>query len=207
VAAQAKHYVVWKGRRTGIFGTWAECEAQVKGFRDAEYKAFDSRRAAEAAFRKRYTDFKGRPASAQKWLFAPVKPALPSVAVDAACDGAPGRLEYRGVKTESGEPIFRAGPFPDGTNNVGEFLAIARALDYLARHNLDWPIYSDSENAIAWVKAGKCNTKLKRLPSNTMLFELIGRAERSLKASGKRARVLKWDTQAWGENPADFGRK
>ena len=201
-----KFYVVWKGRKTGIFTSWNECEAQVKGFADAQYKAFDSRTEAERAFAATYDDYKGKPASTQRWLFAPHPPIIPSLCVDAACDGSPGRLEYRGVKTESGEQIFRAGPFADGTNNVGEFLAIVLAFDWLSKNKLDWPVYSDSENAIAWIKAKKCNTKLASLPSNKMLFDFIARAEDNLQSS-KTFKVLKWDTQAWGENPADFGRK
>ncbi len=204
--AKTKYYVIWKGRKRGIFSTWAECEAQVKGYKDAEYKAFDTRSEAERAFARAYTDYAGKPASTQKWLFAPNPPIIPSLCVDAACDGSPGRLEYRGVKTESGEQIFHAGPFADGTNNVGEFLAIVLAFDWLTKHKLDWPVYSDSENAIGWVKAKKCNTKLARLPSNKMLFVLIAHAEENLR-SPKTFKVLKWDTQAWGENPADFGRK
>ena len=204
--SKKRYYVVWKGRRTGIFASWAECEAQVKGFTGAQYKAFETRLEAERAYAAAYVDYQGKPASAQKWLLAPSPPILPSLCVDAACDGSPGRLEYRGVKTEGGEQIFHAGPFADGTNNVGEFLAIVLAVDWLAKRKLDWPIYSDSANAIAWVKAQKCNTKLARLPSNRMLFELISRAEQNLKVR-KAFRVLKWDTGAWGENPADFGRK
>lgn len=204
--SKQKIYVVWKGRKRGIFTSWPECEAQVKGFTDAQYKAFDSREEAQRAFAASYDDYKGRPASTQKWLFAPNLPLIPSLCVDAACDGSPGRLEYRGVKTESGEGIFHAGPFADGTNNVGEFLAIVLAFNWLSKNKLDWPVYSDSANAIAWVNAGKCNTKLARLPSNGNLFAFIANAEESLRAS-KTFRVLKWDTQAWGENPADFGRK
>ena len=103
--------------------------------------------------------------------------------------------------------LFRsAGPYADGTNNVGEFLAILRAMDYLSKHKLNWPIYSDSETAMTWVKAGRCNTKLAHLPTNAMLFQLIAHAEETLKGS-KNFRVLKWDTDLWGENPADFGRK
>jgi ribonuclease HI len=203
---KTKFYVVWKGRKRGIFTSWAECEAQVKGFADAQYKAFETRAEAERAFAAAYSEYKGKPASTQRWLFTPNPPILPSLCVDAACDGSPGRLEYRGVKTESGEQIFHAGPFADATNNVGEFLAIVLAFDWLSKHKLDWPVYSDSENAITWVKAGKCNTKLARLPSNKMLFELIARAEENLRAS-RSFKVLKWDTGAWGENPADFGRK
>ena len=201
-----KFYVVWKGRKPVVFTTWADCEKQVKGFEGAQYKAFETRASAETALKGKFEDYKGKPQAVRQWLFAPHPPRLPSVTVDAACSGSPGPLEYRGVNTENGEEIFRAGPFPDGTNNVGEFLAIARALEWLARRNLEWAVYTDSETAMSWVRARKCKTNLKRSPSNTMLFQLIARAEESLK-SFKSIRVFKWDTQAWGENPADFGRK
>ena len=204
--AKQKYYVVWKGRKLGIYTSWAECEAQVKGFPEAEYKSFPNRDMAEAAFRGVYDDYKGKPGTHQQWVFAPTKPVLPSICVDAACSGSPGPLEYRGVLTESSEQIFRVGPFPDGTNNVGEFLGILLAMDWLITKKLDIPIYSDSANAIAWVKTGKCNTKLERLPSNRLLFDFIGRAEEALKTY-PRFKVLKWDTQAWGEITADFGRK
>jgi ribonuclease HI len=204
--SKQKYYVVWKGRRTGIFDSWAECEAQVKGFTEAEFKAFGSREEAVRAFAASYADFKGKPASSQKWLFAPNPPEVPSICVDAACDGSPGNLEYRGVLTETGEQIFRAGPFADGTNNVGEFLGIVLAMDWLITKKLNLPIYSDSETALAWVRAGRCNTKLERGAANQVLFRFIERAEKTLQVS-KPFRVLKWDTEAWGEIPADFGRK
>lgn len=201
-----KFYVVWAGRRPGVYASWAECEAQVKGFPGAEYKAFESQAAALAAFQGDYREYKGKPATHQAWLFAPVKPQLPSICVDAACSGAPGPLEYRGVRTESGEQLFRAGPFQDGTNNVGEFLAIVLAMDWLLTKHHAWPIYSDSASAIAWIKAKKCNTKLQHTPANKLLFDLIARAEEALKEYPAFA-VFKWDTAAWGEIPADFGRK
>ena len=204
--AKQKFYVVWKGRKPGIYTSWLECEAQVKGFAGAEYKSFPNREMAEAAYRGQYENYEGRPGSSQQWLFAPIKPIIPSICVDAACSGSPGPLEYRGVLTENGEQIFHAGPFPNGTNNVGEFLAIILAMDWLITKKLDMPIYSDSASAMSWVKAGKCNTKLERLPSNKLLFDFIGRAEEALKTY-PAFKVLKWDTKAWGEIPADFGRK
>ena len=204
--AKQKYYVVWKGRKPGIYTSWAECEAQVKGFAGAEYKSFPNRQMAESAFRGTYEDYEGKPGSIQQWLFAPIKPITPSICVDAACSGSPGPLEYRGVLTETGEQIFHAGPLPDGTNNVGEFLAIILAMDWLITKKLDMPIYSDSASAITWIKAGKCNTKLERLPSNRLLFDFISRAEEALKIYPP-FQTLKWDTQAWGEIPADFGRK
>ena len=45
--AKSKFYAVAKGRRTGIYGTWAECQAQVNGFRGAVFKSFKSRGDAE----------------------------------------------------------------------------------------------------------------------------------------------------------------
>ncbi len=201
-----KFYVVWKGRKPGIYTSWEDCEAQVKGFEGAQYKGFESREAAKIAFKGKFEDFKGKGQPVRQWLFTPNPPMLPSLSVDAACSGSPGPLEYRGVNTETGEQVFRAGPFPGGTNNIGEFLAIVRGMEWLARHKLDWVIYSDSDTAVAWIRARKCNTKLARTASNAMLFQLIARAEESLK-NFRSFRIMKWDTKAWGENPADFGRK
>ena len=211
--AKTKYYVVWKGRRRGIFLTWAECEKQVKGFVGAQFMAFESAAEARAAFSAGYAQHRGKPASQGKWKRGTSKPRLPSLCADAACSGSPGRLEYRVVETETGQQLLREGPLAEGTNNVGEFLAIVEALRWLRRHRLDWPIYSDSENAIGWIRARKCNTKLKRTAANRKLFEMIGRSVADLPSLLGRAgnaggpQILKWETKAWGENPADFGRK
>ncbi len=203
-----KYYVVWKGRKTGVFASWVECEKQVKGFVGAQFKAFESETKADAAFLSKYDDYKGKPSTLGKWRTASTKPLTPSICVDAACSGAPGKLEYRGVNTESGEEVFRAGPYEEGTNNVGEFLAVVHALTWQAKHNMHVPIYSDSENAIAWVNTGQCKTKLKHTPKNAVLFAIIHSAENWLAENElPEDKILKWETDLWGENPADFGRK
>jgi len=69
------------------------------------------------------------------------------------------------------------------------------------------PIYSDSVNALAWVKAKLCRTKLERSAKNEELFRLIERAENWLKDNSYTTKLLKWPTSEWGEIPADFGRK
>jgi ribonuclease HI len=206
--AKQKYYVVWRGRRPGIFTSWAEAEEQVKGYAAAQYKSFETRNEAEAAYRSEYAAYKGKPPSQGKWRGASVKPILPSISVDAACSGSPGQLEYRGVYTDSQEEIFRVGPFPDGTNNVGEFLAIVHALTWLEKHGKQLPVYSDSRNAISWVYTGECKTQLKHTPRNGPLFAMIHSAENWLAENELRDdTVVKWDTELWGENPADFGRK
>lgn len=206
--ARQKYYVVWKGRKTGVFTTWAECEKQVKGFVGAQFKAFESEAEADTAYLANYEDYIGKVSTSGKWKLASVRPVLPSVCVDAACSGSPGKLEYRGVNTETGAEIFRAGPYADGTNNVGEFLAIVHALTWQEKHNLHIPVYSDSENAISWVYTGQCRTRLQHTAKNAILFAIIRSAENWLAENElPEQRVIKWDTDMWGENPADFGRK
>jgi ribonuclease HI len=129
------------------------------------------------------------------------------VAVDAACSGNPGPMEYRGVYLLTGQQIFHFGPVY-GTNNIGEFLAIVHALALMKQKGIRMTIYSDSRNALAWVKQKKCKTKLERTPKTEELFQMIERAENWLKThTYADIPLLKWETEEWGEVPADFGRK
>lgn len=128
-------------------------------------------------------------------------------AVDAACSGNPGPMEYRGIDLATGQVVFHFGPMR-GTNNIGEFLAIVHALALMQQRNLlDKTIYSDSYNAILWVSKRKCKTKLENTPVNAPLFEIIARAEQWLQTHTYRNPIIKWETKKWGEVPADFGRK
>jgi ribonuclease HI len=207
--SKTKYYVVWKGRKRGIYSTWEECSAQVTGFTGAEYKAFESRPAAEAAYNSAYTDFKGKrgPLMAQTTLFGAGGPVSDSYCVDASCLGNPGRMEYRCVHTKTGKELFHQGPYENGTNNIGEFLAITHALALFKDRGLDFPLYSDSKNALLWVKTKKCKTKLVHDERNAQIFVLIAKAEEWLRANPYSTRLLKWKTEEWGEIPADFGRK
>jgi ribonuclease HI len=130
-----------------------------------------------------------------------------SLSVDAACSGNPGIMEYRGVETGTGREIFHVGPFNPATNNIGEFLALVHGLALLKQQNLELPIYSDSTTALAWVRKKKCNSKLERTNTNQEVFDLIQRAEKWLRLNDYKNPVLKWETERWGEIPADFGRK
>lgn len=134
-------------------------------------------------------------------------PLLPALAVDAACSGNPGVMEFRGVIADTGTEVFHRGPFPQGTNNIGEFLALVLGLAYLKQNNLSWNIYTDSVTALAWLRQRKCKTKLPRTPQNEPLFAMVAKAEAWLRANTYTTRIYKWDTEKWGEIPADFGRK
>ena len=128
-------------------------------------------------------------------------------AVDAACSGNPGPMEYQAVDLQTGQQVFHFGPV-HGTNNIGEFLAIVHALALMKQKGISGKvIYSDSYNAILWVKKKQCKTKLVRTPQTEHLFQIIQRAEQWLRTHQTETPVLKWETKKWGEVPADFGRK
>lgn len=212
--AKYKYYVVWEGRARGIFNSWEECKEQVENFKGAKYKSFGDLESATEAFRKAPDDYFGILRKigehSREKLAAPTLPSTviaDSLSVDAACSGNPGHMEYRGVDTKSGIELFHVGPMPQGTNNIGEFLALVHGLAYLQQRGSQIPIYSDSRNAIAWVRQKKCKTKLTPNAVNAPIFDLIARAERWLQTHTYTNPIIKWETEQWGEIPADFGRK
>lgn len=211
MAKKNKFYVVWKGKRPGIYESWADCKAQTAGYKGAQYKAFLTFSEAKKAFNSSYLAYKGKskgkPELSPEDLLKLGEPNYHSIAVDAACSGNPGTMEYRGVDTKTQKVLFRQGPFEQGTNNVGEFLALVHGLAFLKKQQNDRIVYSDSKIAIGWVRRGKCGTKLKKNAKNAVLFELIERAEHWLHHNHYTTPITKWETQAWGEIPADFGRK
>lgn len=209
-----KYYVVWEGRAPGIYESWEECKQQIDNYKGARYKAFPSREGAIRAYRaacKEQPELLYLIAGELGDKIRNEETSAPyiceSIAVDAACSGNPGKMEYRGVYVRTGEELFHFGPEEDGTNNVGEFLAIVHGLVFLKQHRSDLPLYSDSANAILWVKQKKCNTKLERTTRNERIFKTIARAEEILKTQVFPNPVMKWNTREWGEIPADFGRK
>ncbi len=209
MAKTKKYYVVWKGKKPGIYQSWKTCKEQIDNFKGAQYKAFPNLDLAKKAFDGKFEDYKSKPkASTSQQLHKKLKEVnFQSIAVDAASSGNPGTMEYRGVVTKTGKELFKQGPFAQGTNNIGEFLAIVHGLAFLQKNNSNYSIYTDSRTAMAWVRKKKCNTKLTPNAKNAALFELIKRAESWLQKNNYQNPIIKWNTKAWGEIPADFGRK
>ena len=205
--AKNKFYVVWEGRKTGVFSSWDTCKQQVDGFEGAKYKGFSTEVAAKEAFGSSYWEVVKTNAKPTKNKNISTEIVLESIAVDAACSGNPGLMEYRGVYTQTGEELFHQGSFEEGTNNIGEFLALVHGLAFLKQQGKSLPVYSDSRNAILWVQGKKCKTKLIQTAKNGIIFDLIERAEKWLQENNYTNQILKWETQDWGEIPADFGRK
>jgi ribonuclease HI len=211
MAKTKKFYVVWDGIETGIFDSWEKCKRVTANYPQAKFKSFQTLEMAKKAYSESYYDYIGKKlfesGLSKEDLLKIGKPILNSISVDAACAGNPGVMEYRGVMTNTKEQLFINGPFEEGTNNIGEFLALVHGISFLKQNNITIPIYSDSRNAISWIKQKKCKTNLQKNERNAKLFDLITRAENWLKNNSFENKILKWETKAWGEIPADFGRK
>ena len=211
MAKKEKFYVVWEGHRPGIYTKWEDCKAVINGFAGAKYKSFENFEVAKKAYQGDYEDYKGKSkakpvlSEAQKLKIG--EPNLYSIAVDAASSGNPGKMEYRGVDTQTEMQLFHQGPFDQGTNNIGEYLALVHGLAYLKKINSDRILYTDSRIAMGWIIKKHCKTKLKRSAKNAKMFDLVDRAIIWLKENTYTTKVVKWETKAWGEIPADFGRK
>lgn len=214
MAKNYKWYVVWEGSEPGICDSWEECKARVMNYPNAKYKSYNTQEEAIRAYRGNPADEMGvlrAIANAQiKHVNYESIPeiVLDSLAVDAACSGNPGIMEYRGVDVKSGAQLFHKGPFPKASNNIGEFLALVHGLALLKQQGSPIKtIYSDSITAIAWVRDRKCKSKIPVCAENEELFGIVRRAEKWLRENTHDIRILKWKTEECGEIPADFGRK
>lgn len=212
--APRKFYVVWQGLSPGIYDTWDEARAQIEGFAGARYKAFNTIEEATAAFRGSYEDqatlliaLANRQASMVNTADFP-EIRSDAIAVDGACSGVPGPMEYRGVEVATGRELFRVGPYAGGTNNIAEYVALVHALALLDKKgDKTTPVYTDSVTALSWLRRKQSKTTLTPTAENRAVFDLLARANRWVATHGILNPVLKWDTETWGENPADFGRK
>lgn len=229
--SKPKFYVVWQGRVPGIYTNWTDCEAQIKGFQSAQYRSYPTLAEARQAFAQPYVATPPKepsaaatpPSSAPPSVLMPDPltgltvinpevslaelPLLNAIAVDAACSGNPGVMEYQGVYIHTRQQLFHY-KAPVGTNNIGEFLAIVHGLAYIKKNHIaETPLYSDSVNAMLWIKKKQCRSKLARTPQTEQLWQVVERAEQWLHANTYDTPILKWQTHMWGEIPADFNRK
>lgn len=226
-----KYYVVWVGAEPGIYDSWTECQLQVKSYPGAKYKSYSDKESAVRAYRgdpaaelglisaiaRHMASAKSRPEKIDYGDGTTVRDystipgiRLDAVAVDGACSGNPGDMEYRAVRVADGAELFRRGKAQGliGTNNIAEYLALIHIAAMLAaRGDFSTPIYTDSRTALSWLRRGHSKTTLERTPRTAPTLDLLARADAWLAANAIRNPILKWDTESWGEIPADFGRK
>ncbi|MEW9700641.1 ribonuclease H [Paenibacillus sp. SI8] len=213
--AQVKYYVVWVGHQPGIYRSWADCQAQTKGYPQARFKSYESEGEAQKAFERGWQkslDFSGKGSAASAAGKSSGTASAPeveydSISVDVGCSGNPGIVEYKGVDTRTGEILFYQGPISKGTNNLGEFLAIVHGIAYLQKQGSNKTIYTDSVTALSWLRKKEVSTNLVRDASTEEIWTLVDRALKWIKTHTYTNKIVKWDTKKWGEIKADFGRK
>lgn len=153
-----KFYVVWSGRRTGVFNDWASAQQAVDKFAGARFKAFASRFEAEQAFREGSSTHIVRRASSGKTKSERSAAHVAhqhevSIYCDGACEPNPGNagsgvVIYReGVLSELWYGLYN----PQGTNNTAELNALHEALriaEAELKTGLSVELCSDSQYAI-----------------------------------------------------------
>jgi len=227
-----KYYVVWVGQEPGIYDRWSDCYQQVANYPGARYKSFPTREDAVEAYRgdpaehmnlmrgiarRRHEAAVSSPPDVQASMPAPrdytTLPGirLDAIAVDGACAGNPGKMEYRAVRVADGSEVFHIGVSRTllGTNNIAEYLAMIHLAAILHKNgDHTTPIYTDSKNTLAWLRKGHSKTTLQLNSSTAATLDLLERADAWLALYGPiKNPILKWPTEEWGEIPADFGRK
>ncbi len=213
MSVKHKYYVVWEGRVPGIYTSWSECKEQIEHWPQPKYKSYTDIHEATAAFR-------GSPfaqldvisaivaEAGREWAEA-ARPTA-GIAVDGACAGNPGKMEYRAVDIATGTEIFRRGADGKliGTNNIAEYLALVHiGAELMRRGDTTTPIYSDSRTAQSWLRRRHSKSTLERTPQTAAVLDLLARADLWVARHTIPNPILKWDTDRWGEIPADFGRK
>lgn len=213
MAKKKKFYVVWVGAKPGVYDNWKDCQSQIIGFPGAKYKSFTSKANAETAYKQGHSSHITKSGTKKKKEVSITNSndrsiIWESMSVDAACSGNPGIMEYQGVHTKTKTVFFRMGPYPNATNNIGEFLALIHGLSLLKKNNKpNVAIYTDSRTALSWIRNQKVKTTLKKTADNEVVFNMIDRGINWLKNNKITNPIIKWDTKNWGEIPADFGRK
>lgn len=211
---RAKFYVVFKGRKPGVYKTWDECQRNTAGYPGASFSSFTSETEAYQAFA--VGDLaewkkKARGLQDERWSHAPPMRNGTFLVVDAACSGYPGPVEFRGVLMPGRAEAFKFGPYQAGSNNIGEYLAIITGFRWLHERSMNIPVYSDSKVAIGWVLGeGICKTNMTKDQMGSVLQREVESAERWLRgpwAPTYKKLLHRWDTEEWGEIPADFNRK
>lgn len=149
-----KIYVVRKGRKTGFFNTWAECQKQVTGYSGAEYKSFTKQEDAKAYLSggvaentKKFSDDE----IIEAYVDGSYEQSLKTY-------GSGAILLYQGQEIT----LQKSGQDPelvDMRNVAGEIIAAQMAMEFAIDHNIPHlKLYHDYEGIAKWcTKAWKAN--------------------------------------------------
>ena len=142
-----KYYAVKKGRKTGVFDTWGECQKQVSGFSGAEFKSFGTLEEARA--------FAGSGETSGGEAAKPEKNAVIAY-VDGSFRADTGEFSYGMVILAEGEEKCFCKKMTDQElalmhNVAGEIKGSEAAMQYALDHEIpEIVIYHDYEGIAKW---------------------------------------------------------
>ena len=169
-----KYYVVWQGLKPGIYDSWPQAQAQVKGRKDAQFMGFESFEQASQAYAQPYakalaarnkasgkanTSGKKSSTNSKATIKAKTKAAAiknsadVNIYSDGACSPNPGKAGT-GIAIYYGDKLNSLwyGLFePNGTNNSAELYGLLEAFkmaQHFVKQNLSVQVLSDSKYSI-----------------------------------------------------------
>lgn len=138
-----RFYAVAAGRKTGVFNTWAECQAQVRGFSGAKFKSFPTLAEAQAFVAGKSADSSEKCSEGGSSAFDPEivmytdggsrnhgKRAGQHVRDD-------DRAAWAFLAVKGGREVSRSGSEFGATNNRMEVMAFRNALMWLDYYQLN----------------------------------------------------------------------
>ena len=171
------YYAVHKGRIPGIYSTWTECQAQVKGFKNPIFKKFKTEQKAQQFVDKGWESINKKTSTLDKFgITSSIKsvnnPRIIEVYTDGSADNVV-KSSYYGIgivfPDENRENISQRIQDKKATNNRAELMAILCAIKAVLpelQAQMTLHIYSDSQYSI------KCiNGTYKNATMNMDLIE------------------------------------
>lgn len=156
--AGKKFYAVAQGRRPGIYGSWSDAEAQVKGYSGARFKGFSKRSEAEAWMdNPEYQQNLKRVASKQgEKQNHPETAAADRVDIytDGGAIGNPGPGGYGAIIRAEGKERELSGGYRLTTNNRMELMACIKAIAALPVQDKPIRLHSDSSYVVNGISKG-----------------------------------------------------
>lgn len=150
----AKYYGVKVGKTPGVYTSWADCEAQVKGYPGAQYKGFGSKEEAEVYAGVKKINITPTPVTHNSNLNRKVV----TIYTDGACSGNPGPGGWGCILMYGEHTREHSGYVADTTNNQMELTAAIKGLQEL-KFACTVELYSDSkylvEGMTSWLEGWK----------------------------------------------------
>lgn len=168
-----KFYAVRKGRATGVFRTWKDCQAQITGFSGAEYKSFLTMEEA--------MEYVAGPKEVKRC--EPVEERERAVAyVDGSYHAGTKEYSYGAVLCHLGKEYEYSekgvdASLADMRNVAGEILGAQKMMEFCVAHGIKvLDLYYDYEGIEKWCtgawQAKKPGTQAYRDAYNTMKSKL-----------------------------------